>query len=334
MREISTTTIEKNSIKYMLNFVDGYELVKANKHPNFKFARDYFAANKICFQNFYKFYSRFVASGRKPQKLLPIRRGPKPKYQDLPLAEGSIANLVLNYRSKGFDKYYISECLRKINKQKESCSASTVYRILRTFGESRLQKTAKEEKRKIVRSYAGSLAHIDCHYLPKGVVRSEPTKRYFAFGVIDDFSRVSWIEVIRSTKSIDATFAMMDAMLIMNQRYNIKFDEALTDNGSEFCGSDKTKDDHPFERLLTHFAIKHLRTKPYRPQTNGKIERLWRTFDDEVIEGAIFETLDELKDAVLGYNFYYNEQRPHQGINGKKPVEMLEIATNSIEKKA
>ena len=330
MREISTTTIEKNSIKYMLNFVDGYELVKANKHPNFKFARDYFAANKICFQNFYKFYSRFVASGRKPQKLLPIRRGPKPKYQDLPLAEGSIANLVLNYRSKGFDKYYISECLRKINKQKESCSASTVYRILRTFGESRLQKTAKEEKRKIVRSYAGSLAHIDCHYLPKGVVRSEPTKRYFAFGVIDDFSRVSWIEVIRSTKSIDATFAMMDAMLIMNQRYNIKFDEALTDNGSEFCGSDKTKDDHPFERLLTHFAIKHLRTKPYRPQTNGKIERLWRTFDDEVIEGAIFETLDELKDAVLGYNFYYNEQRPHQGINGKKPVEMLEIATNSI----
>ena len=44
------------------------------------------------------------------------------------------------------DKYYISECLKKINKQKESCSASTVYRILRTFGESRLQKTVKEEK--------------------------------------------------------------------------------------------------------------------------------------------------------------------------------------------
>jgi transposase InsO family protein len=334
MRAISTTTIEKNSIKYMLNFVDGYELVKSNNHPEFKSAREYFTANKICFQNFYKFYSRFVANDRDPQKLLPTRRGPKPKYQDLPLMEGSIADLVLNYRSKGFDKYYISECLKKIDMRKESCSASTVYRILRTFGESRLKKTVKEEKRKIVREYAGSLAHIDCHYLPKGVVKSDPTRRYFAFGVIDDFSRVAWIEVIKSTKSIDATFAMMDAILIMNQRYNIKFDEALTDNGSEFCGGVKTKDTHPFERLLTHFAIKHIRTRPYRPQTNGKIERLWRTFDDEVIEGAIFETLDELKDAVLGYNFYYNEHRPHQGIDGKKPLEMLDvIVDDKIEEK-
>jgi transposase InsO family protein len=127
---------------------------------------------------------------------------------------------------------------------------------------------------------------------------------------------------------------MMDAILIMNQRYNIKFDEALTDNGSEFCGGVKTKDTHPFERLLTHFAIKHIRTRPYRPQTNGKIERLWRTFDDEVIEGAVFETLDELKDAVLGYNFYYNEHRPHQGIDGKKPLEMLDvIVDDKIEEK-
>jgi hypothetical protein len=57
MREISTTTIEKNSIKYMLNFVDGYELVKANKHPNFKFARDYFAANNTKYQFKLRFYA-------------------------------------------------------------------------------------------------------------------------------------------------------------------------------------------------------------------------------------------------------------------------------------
>ena len=325
MREVSVTTIERNSIKYMINFVEGYELVKAKKHPDFTFARDYFAANNICFQNFYKFYSRFIASNRDPQKLLPTRRGPKPKYQDLPLADDSIAKLVLDYRSKGFDKYYISSCLKKINKQKTSCSASTVYRILKKFGESKLNKVIKEEQRKITRMHAGSLAHIDCHYLPKGIVKSNPTDRYFALGVIDDFSRIAWVEIMKSTKSLDATFAMMDAMLIMNQRYNIKFEEALTDNGSEFCSSNKSKDNHPFERLLTHFAIKHLRTKPYRPQTNGKIERFWRTFKDEVTEGAVFETIDELKDAVVGYNFYYNEHRPHQGIEGKKPLDMLDI---------
>lgn len=332
MRGVSLTTLEKNSIRYMLNFVDGYELVKSGNHPEFRFARDYFAANKICFQNFYKFYSRFISSNRDPSKLLPTRRGPKPKYQDLCLAEDSIVDLVLNYRKQGYDKYYISECLKRINKRKTSCSASTVYRILRNFGESRLRKTIKEEKTKIMRDYAGSLAHIDCHYLPKGVVKSDPNKHYFTLGVIDDFSRIVWVEVMKSTKAIDAAFAMMDAMLIMNQRYNIKFEEALTDNGSEFCSNSNQsgkKDEHPFERLLTHFAIKHIKTKPYRPQTNGKIERFWKTFEDEVIEGAIFNTIDELKDAVLGYNFYYNEHRPHQGINGKKPLDMLNIVINS-----
>ena len=75
-----------------------------------------------------------------------------------------------------------------------------------------------------------------------------------------------------------------------------------------------------------HFGIKHRRTKPYRPQTNGKIERFWRTFNEEVIDGAEYNNLDELKDSVLGYNFYYNEHRPHQSLNGKTPQLMLNSA--------
>jgi transposase InsO family protein len=97
----------------------------------------------------------------------------------------------------------------------------------------------------------------------------------------------------------------MDAITIMNKRYGIQFEEAMTDNGGEFCEKEKTLREHPFERLLMYFSIKHIRTQAYRPQTNGKIERFWRSFDDEVIEGAVFETLDDLKNAVLGYNFYF-----------------------------
>ena len=165
----------------------------------------------------------------------------------------------------------------------------------------------KSQKIKIQRDFAWSLAHIDCHYLPKGIVKSNPTTNYYVIGVIDDYSRIVWVEVLKSIKSIDAMFAMMDAMLIMKNRYDITFEEALTDNGSEFCGSEKTKEKHPFERLLMHFNIKHIRTKPYRPQTNGKIERFWRTFDEDVIDGVEFPDIDALKDAVLGYNFFYNE---------------------------
>ncbi len=49
-----------------------------------------------------------------------------------------------------------------------------------------------------------------------------------------------------------------------------------------------------------HFAIKHTRTKPYRPQTNVKIERFWSTFYEEAIEGVVYNDLEELKDSVLG----------------------------------
>jgi transposase InsO family protein len=311
----------------MLKYVIEYELVKAKKHPEYKIIREFFKAKGICFQNFYKFYSRYKASEKNQESLLPLRRGPKPKYQEMPLADGGLVKRILEYRKLGFNKYIIAESLKR-ESSKKGTSASTVYRILRKFGASRLTTAIQEEKRKIVRTFAGSLAHVDCHYLPKGIVQTKPDQRYYAIGVIDDFSRIVWVEIIESVKAIDATFGMMDIIMLMNQRYGIKFDELLSDNGTEFCGTEKTINNHPFERLLIHFDIKHRRTKPYRPQTNGKIERFWRSFNDEVIEGAVFKTLDELKDAVLGYNFYYNEHRPHQGLDGKVPLSMLNGTPN------
>jgi len=320
---ISYATVQQNSIKYMLKYVHEFEAVRNKTHKEYKIVREFFTAKGICFQNFYKFYNRYIASGRDASVLLPGRRGPKPKYIEMPLMDTSLDAKILSYRSQGHNKYIISAALKKELGSKAKCSASTVYRILRKYGVSKLTTKLIEEKRKIVRDKAGSLAHIDCHYLPRGVVTSEPQKRYFVIGAIDDFSRIAWVEVMSSTKALDATFAMMDCIMLLNERYNIKFEEALTDNGTEFCGK-KSLEKHPFERLLMHFAIKHRRTKPYRPQTNGKIERFWRTFHGDVIDGAVFKTLDELKDAVVGYNFYYNEHRPHQGINGKIPLSMLE----------
>lgn len=326
-KRTSYLTMQQNTIKYMLQFVNEYEQVKNKQHKDYEKVRDFFKAKGICFQNFYKFYNRYIASGRQLESLLPTRRGPKPKYKEMPLAGDSIEKKVLDYRKKGYNKFIIAEALKHDKNIKNPCSASTVYRILKSYGMSRLTKSLQDESRKeirkITRDYMGSLGHVDCHYLPKGVVTGEPLRRYYVIGCVDDYSRLCWIEVIESTKALDATFGMMDIILLMNQRYGISFDEILTDNGSEFCGGEKALRDHPFERLLMYYAIKHRRTKPYRPQTNGKIERFWRTFDEDVIEGSVFNTLDELKEAVLGYNFYYNELRPHQGIGGKKPQDMI-----------
>jgi hypothetical protein len=320
---VSYTTMQKNTINYMLKYVEEFELVKSKQHKEYRFARDFFKAKKICFQNFYKFYSRFIASGRDVESLLPFRRGPKPKYLSSPLVDNALEQKVLDLRKQGYNKYVISNLLKTDDSIVGARSASSIYRLFLKFGLERVTPQVKEIKRKIIRDYAGSLLHVDCHYLPKGIIKTHPHKQFYILGVIDDYSRISWLEVTSSVKAIDTTFAMMDALLALNARYKITPQETLTDNGSEFCGGKTTLDTHPFEKLLKHFGIKHLRTKPYRPQTNGKIERLWRTVDDELIIGTIYNTIEELKEAVLAYNIYYNEARPHQGINGKTPLEML-----------
>ena len=83
-----------------------------------------------------------------------------------------------------------------------------------------------------------------------------------------------------------------------------------------------SKMQHPFERMLIELGITHRYTQPYRPQTNGKVERFWRTLKEDLIEETDFDSLEEFKDEVLQYMVYYNEERPHQGLDGKKPAEM------------
>ncbi len=62
--------------------------------------------------------------------------------------------------------------------------------------------------------------------------------------------------------------------------------------------------------------IKHKYTKPYRPQTNGKIERFWKTLKEDMLEDACYED-------ILEYLIYYNEHRPHQGLYNKLPIEFI-----------
>ena len=96
---------------------------------------------------------------------------------------------------------------------------------------------------------------------------------------------------------------------------------------------DKNIMTNPVKRLFYELGIKHRKIKPYRPQTNGKIERFWRTIDDDFVDGTIFTSQEELEEELFKYMIYYNEYRPHQGINGLKPIEMLKqvqkISTNS-----
>jgi len=116
-------------------------------------------------------------------------------------------------------------------------------------------------------------------------------------------------------------FGLLKCFNILHDEYQITFTEVLTDNGPEFGPrNSQQKQGHPVERLLQELTITHRYTRPYRPQTNGKVERFWRTLEDDLLRDTHFDSEEELREELLQYLYYYNHLRPHQGINNQEPV--------------
>ena len=157
----------------------------------------------------------------------------------------------------------------------------------------------QQSKRKIIKTRAGELGHLDSHYLSRDTIVG--TKhRYYLVGLIDAYTRLAWAEVVGDIKSLSVMFAVLKSINFLNAEYGIQFEAILTDNGPEMA-SPRNTEGHPMERMLNELGIKHRYTRPYRPQTNGKIERFWRTLNEDLLEGTTFESVSELKDELQQY---------------------------------
>ncbi|SHM75438.1 integrase core domain-containing protein [Mucilaginibacter sp. OK098] len=319
--------IKTNDNRFQQRYLDKYhfmikeyELVKSKQHPKFKFAKEFYHVHDTDPRNFLRYYNRFKQSGKEID-LLPGKRGPKYRTRR-PIR--FIENKVLELREKGNSKLEIVDIL-KPKLHKFTPSASGVYNILKRYQKNRLTPKLKQNKRKIIKERMGQLGHIDCHHLSKSVIRGQNRKLYLAC-LLDDYSKLAWAEVTEDITALSVMFAALKCMNYLNNEYSIKFEEIISDNGPEFGpAQSKKKHGHPFERLLIELDIKHRYTRPYRPQTNGKVERFWRTLKEDLIHETDFDSLDELKDELLQYLVYYNNERPHQGIDGKKPSEMASL---------
>ncbi|MBN2259842.1 MAG: transposase family protein [Clostridiales bacterium] len=316
-RNTSDKTIERNYLQKWRFLIEEYELTKLKKHPRFRFVGDFYKHHGTNRQTFLKYYHRYRKTDLEID-LLPRRRGAKWKSRR-PLR--FIEEQVLRERRKGLNRYEIHRLL-KPKLKKYTPSPSGIYNILKRYGYNRLSPKMKEKKRQIIKKRAGELGHIDCHYLSKDIIINNK-QRYYLVGLVDDCSRLVWVELLEDIKSLTVMFGVLRCMNALGQSYQISFEEVLTDNGSEFA-SPKNKEQHPFERMLLEMGIKHRYTRPYRPQTNGKIERFWRTLEEDVIEGTTFDSVDHLQKELEEYLFYYNEYRPHQGLGGRNPKEFLD----------
>jgi transposase InsO family protein len=309
-------TIVRNYLQKYRYLIKEYELVKRKEHPEFRYLEEFYKSHDTDRRSFLKYYHRYKQSG-KEEDLLPRKRGPKWKSRrTIPFIE----NKVIALRERGMNRYEIVSVL-KPKLKKHTPSPSGVYKIITRAGLNRLTPKMEKSKRKIIKTKMGELGHIDCHYLSKSIIIGE-TKRRYLVCVIDAYSRIAWAEVVEDIKSLTVMFSVLRSLNMLSEEYKIKFEEVLTDNGPEFGNRNSSKkEEHPFERMLIEMGIKHRYTRPYRPQTNGKVERFWRTIEDDLLRETTFESVEELKEELLQYLYYYNHERPHQGINGKNPVE-------------
>jgi transposase InsO family protein len=257
-----------------------------------------------------------------PDSLVPRRRGPKYHVRRVDL---QTEERVISLRQQGNNRYEIRDMLRQ--NAIFSPGPTTIYNIGRRHGLNKLKPVQKQERRKIIMKKIGELVHVDCHQLSRGITIALPERTYHLLGLVDGYSRVAWVEVLEDKKALTVIFATLKALNILKRQYNVEVDALITDNGAQFGSGPATRnrEEHPFERLLLEMSIKHRYTRPYRPQTNGKVERFRRTLNGDLIEDALYENLEDLRNELPGFPVYYNEHRPHSAIGNIPPIKLLNM---------
>src|SRR5437764_1044824 len=132
---------------------------------------------------------------------------------------------------------------------------------------------------------------------------------------IDDATRLAYVEVLDDEKAITA-IGFLHRAVNHFATYAISVQQLITDNGSAYRSTI-----HAI--ACRRLGIRHLRTRPYRPQTNGKAERFVRTLLAGWAYGAIYRTSDERNAALAGWLDFYNRRRPHGALSNKPPIARL-----------
>ncbi|MGZ4385110.1 MAG: integrase core domain-containing protein, partial [Gaiellaceae bacterium] len=129
---------------------------------------------------------------------------------------------------------------------------------------------------------------------------------------VDDYSRLAYAEVLNDEKAVTAAGFLLRAVAFY-RRHGIEVEQLLTDNGSAYISTI-----HAI--CCKTLGIRHIRTRPRRPQTNGKAERFIRTLLNGWAYDAIYGTSNERHAALDGWLWHYNHRRRHSALNHQPPI--------------
>jgi transposase InsO family protein len=220
---------------------------------------------------------------------------------------------------------------------------STVSVVLKRNGVGRLGRLGLEQPVRYERSRPGELVHFDVKKLGRikggaGWRVTGPKHHYNATltdgsGIpgntvgwehvhvaVDDYSRLAYAEVLLDEKASTAA-AFLKRAVAYYQRHGIQVERVLTDNGSCYRGVVHAV-------ACRRLGIRHLRTRPYRPQTNGKAERFIRTMLDGWAYAHIYRSSQERSRALDGWLWHYNHRRRHSALGHQPPVSRTNLLRN------
>lgn len=224
--------------------------------------------------------------------------------------------------------------LRRLRKTSSTIAAvlnmavSTVCAVLAREGLNRLSKLDPvEPPNRYVRARPGDLVHLDIKTLGrfarpgKRVLGNGPGRHTHQAGweavhvAVDDATRIAYVEVLPN-QTATTSIGFLTRALAWFASLGITVHEVMTDNGSAYVSKHWARSCH-------EHGLVHIRTRPYRPRTNGKAERFIQTLLREWAYATTYQSSDTRRRALPNWLDYYNHQRPHGSLGHKSPMQSL-----------
>ena len=208
-------------------------------------------------------------------------------------------------------------------------AVSTVSAVLRRLGLGRGWDRRREPVIRYQWEHPGDLLHIDVKKLGRfrqrgHRVTERPHDRNrgigweFAYVCVDDASRLAYVELLEDERGETAEGFLQRAVAWF-QGHRVRGRRVMTDNGSPFVSK-------IFAQACAQLELRHIRTRPYRPRTNGKAERFIQTLQREWAYGKPYETSAGRRRALPAWLRYYNQRRPHRALGMNPPIARIQGA--------
>ena len=300
-----------------------YEKTISKAKPrSFKSVKNLCEAHHISAKELRRYYRKWVEGNKSDESLLPKKRGARPGSRRTP--RDIERNIVKAYRRFGSNRYELVLLFKPYYMDKTP-SPATMDRIKARY-------PLNESQKKIIKRYEkqapGELAHVDLTKVPKDIRCSFKVKELYAAALCDDCTRLTYAEILKDRKASTLTYFMARSLSWFKQIYNFEFSAIMSDNGPEFKGT--LDREHPFETMCNELGIKHIYTRPYRPQTNGKIEAFFKIAKNEFFYPNSFNSKEDLILNLGNFLFEYNHLRRHGGLNYKTPFDKLQKVTELL----